>query len=549
MRMSADANRAQENDPGDRGGWLRGGAFPGRLTWAVFLITFLASLLLLTRHNDHPFHHHPDERGKARQVREKEWNYHHPMLMLVVTERSLKLLREAVDLEPTYQNIVVIGRWVVAAAGAAGVAALVTLALGQAGGLAALLAGLVLLADPMLFHAAHWMKEDPLLLAGIALTALAAAAYAARPGAGRAVALGLATGLACSGKFVGMLVLPFVLGAVLATRARSRWTLLGVVVAATTLFFLGANYRALGDIPGVVGGITREWTGVSEGHQGWRKADLELPHGAYFAYLHLALPWWTAIGILGWLVRRRAPGGWQADIVLLGFLAVYFTAISFSPKIIGRYTFPIETLALFFAAAGSGLLLARGLATPRLPLRIPLVATGAILSAALLGYKVVGLKDQGHRPGFVEYYQAYAGNPWDGIRRYAEGLPQGSIILQPEGFHLPDADHYMFEGMDIDFPHRVISNKKLRESGSLDEALALGVTHIIFTGDRPSRYLMKGVVGDAKSLDKRARIAAFYRDMHRRGRRIHVEKPTTLTKEGYEVWELGASNPAEKESS
>ena len=50
------------------------------------VIVFFGTLALHTRHNDFPYSYHPDEGGKTGQIIGGSRNYHHPLLMLSVTD-------------------------------------------------------------------------------------------------------------------------------------------------------------------------------------------------------------------------------------------------------------------------------------------------------------------------------------------------------------------------------------------------------------------------------------------------------------------------------
>jgi hypothetical protein len=160
------------------------------ILWSLAL--FVATLFLDTRHNDFPYFYHPDEPTKVDQVMTSEWNYHHPMLLLTVTKVAVDLFRVPMH----EQAIVETGRWVSATFTGVAIIAFALLAFVWRGWTASLAVGLTLLLHHQLFELAHYMKEDPALLMGLALTFLVAYAYWSAPSCWRALLLGVSVAFA-----------------------------------------------------------------------------------------------------------------------------------------------------------------------------------------------------------------------------------------------------------------------------------------------------------------------------------------------------------------
>ena len=133
-------------------------------------VLFAGALALNTRHNDFPFSYHPDEPGKVGQIIKGSRNFHHPLLLLSTTEYASRLG----FIPRTPQPIVQTGRWVSAVFAAGSVVALALIVWLHYGALAGWGAGLVLALQADLFETAHYMKEDPALVFGLALSLLAA---------------------------------------------------------------------------------------------------------------------------------------------------------------------------------------------------------------------------------------------------------------------------------------------------------------------------------------------------------------------------------------
>ena len=205
------------------------------------LALFAGSFVLFTRHNDFPYSYHPDESGKTGQVIKGSRNYHHPLLLLSLTDVASR-----VGFVPrTPQAIVETGRNVAAALAAGTAAALALLAWRCGGRLAGWGAGVAVALQADLFETAHYLKEDPALAFGLALSLLAAHWWWRAPGRKTLRFLAIACGLAAAGKYVGIIVLLFAVplivwhreaDAVLARSARLR--LFAIVFALT---FLAGN--------------------------------------------------------------------------------------------------------------------------------------------------------------------------------------------------------------------------------------------------------------------------------------------------------------------
>src|SRR5262249_43506633 len=144
------------------------------------------------------------------------------------------------------QRVTELARRVVAVFAAAAAALFALLAARLLGVWAGLSAGLLVVAHPLLYELAHYFKEDPTLLFGIAACGLAADHYARRRDARALVLLGAAAGLAAAGKYVGVALVPA--AALIGARvgegpARARWTRAGRVLASALVTWLLIDYR------------------------------------------------------------------------------------------------------------------------------------------------------------------------------------------------------------------------------------------------------------------------------------------------------------------
>jgi 4-amino-4-deoxy-L-arabinose transferase-like glycosyltransferase len=215
---------------------------------AACLLIGAGVFFLQTHHNRGPFWYGYDEEGKGRQVVEGFRNLNHPLLNVNVAA----LVYHQMDPGPQpIQQAVVVGR--ICAAAGVGLAAmsLAWLAWRRAGALAGGLVGLAMAVHPAFIHAAHFFKEDGLLVGTWGLLLLALDGFLCRPGAWTSGLAGVAAGLCASAKYVGFF--PAVLGLGLLVRGSpggTRWTQLGrvwVYLMAATAVWVGINHALIAD--------------------------------------------------------------------------------------------------------------------------------------------------------------------------------------------------------------------------------------------------------------------------------------------------------------
>jgi hypothetical protein len=245
----------------------------GLLVWSLAL--FAGTFALHTRHNGFPYYYHPDETGKAEQIIAAEWNFNHPMLLLGATKLVVDLAR----VPPREQNVAEAGRAVSAVFTSLAVVALSLLAWHWRGWPAAAAAGLGLGLHHQLYELSHYIKEDPALLMGVALTFLALTIYAAAPSGWRAAFVGLGCALAISGKYVGVMLLAAAVPVLLLSSGRARWRHFSIFIVALVGSFAAVNYQLLIDLPGFWKSFSREADYVVHGQLGMTRS---VPHAQYW---------------------------------------------------------------------------------------------------------------------------------------------------------------------------------------------------------------------------------------------------------------------------
>lgn len=466
------------------------------------VVLFAFSLWLNTRHNDFPFSYHPDEAGKTGQIIGGIRNYHHPLLMLSVSDIVSRVA--FIHREP--QPIVETGRWVSAAFAAGTVAVLAVLAWLHYGALVAWGTGFAVALQVDLFETAHYMKEDPTLLFGIALSLLAAHLWWRAPDRRSLRFLAIACGLAVSGKYLGIIVLLFALPMVVWCRGaagdfpwRARLKAFAIVFSLT---FLICNLPLFATkLSSPFRSIRNEVSGVAGGHRGITR---EIPHSAYLETLHEDVP--RVILILAgvyalYLVataRRRSLAEWVTLLFPLGYLAV----ISCSPKIADRYLLPVSVLIPFLAMLGVAEI-GRTIDSEKLRAR------HFLSMAALVGLTIWVIMAE--VPGFRRSFEGYRHDDPAAVAEWiSTNLPSDAVIAEDHRVNLsPTKANGVSTNARI--PQKVFNSNFVADLGTLDELRAKGVTHVVICKQTYGRYFKdetKPREGVKTAFDKRREFYA-----------------------------------------
>lgn len=467
---------------------------------AIALFAF--SLFLNTRNNDFPFSYHPDEGGKTIQVIQGIRNYHHPLLMLSVSDivsRVSFLPRES-------QTVVEIGRWVSAAFAAGAVVALALLARLRYGTLAGWAAGFAVALQVDLFETAHYMKEDPALLFGLAVSLLAAQLWYSAPSRKTLRWLAIACGLATAGKYLGVVSLAFALPLVIwaqvadpAFDRRARLKLFAIAFAAT--FLIGNLPLFATKLSSPFRSIRNEMKGVAGGHRGITR---EVPHTEYLESLQSNMP--PAVLILAGTytlivlvtARRRTGPEWASLLFPLGYLAV----ISCSPKIADRYLLPVNVLLPFLGVLGAaeiGRLIGGNTPGAR-------KIAGLLVLAGLSAYQV-----NSQLPAFRRSFDGFTHDDPKAVAEWIKvNLPADAVIAEDHRVNLsPTKANGVSKNARV--PQKVYNANFAPDLGTLDELLKKGVTHVAICKQSYGRYFKdetKPREGVKTGFDKRREFYA-----------------------------------------
>jgi hypothetical protein len=532
--------------------------------WIMAVVLFAVTLALDTRHNDFPFSYHPDEGGKVIQVMRGERNYHHPLLLLSTTAVVSHL--GFVPHDP--QAIVRTGRWVSAGFAAGSVVAFALIAWWNYGLLVGWSAGLAIALQEDLFELAHYMKEDPVLLFGLALALLAAHVWWRYPARRSLYFLAIACGIATAGKYLGIVSIFFALPLVIWHRAAdpvlTRAARVRVFLFAFALAFLVCNIPIFsGRVSSPFRSVGNEMKGVAGGHQGLTR---KVPHAEYLKALKSKVPplvlGLAGIYALALLVtaRRRTPPEWVTLIFPIAFLAI----ISCSPKIAERYLLPVSAMLPLLAALGAGEI-GRLIAGDS---RVRQVLSGVGVTVILVFLVRAEL------PTFRQFYGAlretqpngerlalisrlYVGFQHDDPTAVAnwvkQHVPASAIIAEDHRVNLSATKS---DANDLGSPARVpqkvldasFAPDLAPQTGTLDELRAKGVTYVAVCRQNYGRYYndeMKPQLGVKSGYDKRRE---FYGQLFKEGK---LEKewpkgPITYLQPGIKLYSIAPAEVAPK---
>ncbi len=506
----------------------------------------LLALWSYTQANTFPASYHPDEPSKARQIIEGEFNFHHPMLMLSAAKVAVAITGASDDV----QRVTEVGRWVSATFTAGAVFCLVLLTILLYGHLAGAFAGALLVTNHHLFELAHYFKEDPAVLLGVSAFFLALAAFDRNPGNKTAALLGIGTGLAISGKYVGALVIPVALvslvwgarasprasgGVPAAAHSGPRWmTTLSLWFLAAVATFALANLPIFLNPTAFAAGFDRELDFAVHGHKGITRA---IPHGVYGAVFRESInpAIWALLIVfaISLLVRWRTarPVEW----LLATFPLIFALVLSFSPKTHHRYFLPATGLLLAMAGAAIVLLppliheavararlylTYRGIPIRQMPWSLlrtnpPISRTlaGLIMAAAL----VVALAVQA--PHFWRYFDGFSNDGRSKIARYIRAnIDPTATIISDKRVNL----------RELDLPNPIAGKLFAADVGTLAELRDREITLIAVAEGDYGRFFRDKLKPTDAGAAEFARRKAFYEELFDSGTLLLDSPPGQL---------------------
>lgn len=479
--------------------------------WLVLwsLALFTAALLLNTRANTFPYFYHPDESEKAAQLLTGDWNFHHPMLLLTTAKAVIDIAHVPMH----EQNVVEAGRWVSAVFTSLAIVALSLLAFAWRGWVPCIAAALALLLHHQLFELSHYAKEDTALLFGASFTLLAAYCYWQRPSIAWALALGVATGCAISGKYLGACMLAIVVPVFLGARGTGRGTHAAVAAAAMLGMLVIANLPAIMHLGAVSQSFDREMKLAVSGQSG---ATRSVPHALYWNVFRdntTPVVWVLLAAFLfgRWRERRSVT---KVEWLVIGLPFAYALVLSFSPKANDRYFLPATAVLILLAACGT-----RD-AARLLDRWVPVRWGTALLAVALVAAQW---------PKWQRYDAAFARDDNRELFEWVKNnLPPDAVIAKDSRVQLPSSESSRARDYFGALPQRVLGKKYAADLGIIRELRKSGVTHVAVSESDYGRFFLPGLRPKKDAAIDFDRRRSFYKKLLHEGKLLFVTERGTV---------------------
>lgn len=401
---------------------------------ALPLAAILGLALVLNLSNaDFPLDFHADEPTKVRFVQTGTQDFHHPLLML----QLVRLARAVVGVE-TDQDLVVLGRLLVGILGALTALLAFSLARERLARPWALGVALSVAVSPTLVVHAHYLDERTLLTTFAVAAAAAFLRFVERPTPRATAWLGVATGLAWSSHFAGIVLLPlFVLAPILGLTHRLRDFCAGILKACLIAagVFVVVNWPMAGEVAAFLNGATAALQHAAVGHdvrvRGWDYAfGFHLLNSLAPGMTWPALAWALGgIAATGWSwMRTDFRERWILVTAVAFYFAVEIPALKPWPDFAG-YVLPVVPFLLYLAARGAARLTARASS---------LTARGIVVAAFAGAVVVYPLYDSARLVSELAHDTRIRASAWAGdnpgttlIEKYA-GVESGDVRLAGE---------------------------------------------------------------------------------------------------------------------
>lgn len=469
-------------------------SFSSKLQPFLFaLLLFAATFFICTRENRFPYFYHPDESSKVGQLQTQEWNYHHPMLMLRITQ----WVNSTTGAKENAQQIGEQGR-LVSAAFTAGAAVLLALTVWlTVGRYAGIVAGLLMLTNHQLFELGHYLKEDTSLLFGVAAWFFALAIFWRIPRATTAALLGVAAALALSGKYLGAFAPILALGLVPYHAPRGKklaYTVSYLALLAGTFAFI--NLPLVLHYSEFKQSLDREVDLAVRGHRGLTRS---VPHTVYLEAFrdNLIFPLWLPIA---WFyavycrARKKVFTGFDWTFAL--FPVLYLIVLSFIPKENDRYFLPATGIFLCIAAIGLHSL--RAWLIQWRPQWRQAITVGLIV--VMVGSQL---------PAFYRYYQAFQNDDLAQLTEWLNReLPHATLAVDRRVM-LPSPRRSAFAAYQTPITATTVF-KTIERFTSLEEMIEQGVTHVVLSQQTYGRYFRKSIHPQASAAKEYAEKRDIY---------------------------------------
>lgn len=471
---------------------------------------FFTALGLYSRHLDFPFFYHPDEPYKVIQILQNSRNFHHPLLMLNTAGLICWLAGSPQDMQRTVE----LGRWASVVFASAAVALLTFAAWMLAGPIAQITCGLILMSDPTLFEFAHYLKEDPALLAALAGVIVSLLLYERQPRVVFAVLAGTAGGLCISAKYIGILyaALTFFAFFAIARQNKENTRHLMYVAVALICTILLINWQGLLEIGNFRSGLGSEI-------EQFETCKRQLPNTKMLNLFVDRVGGWGFIAFFSWAAspwfrkRRLSIGEWT----ILFMTLLYGVMLLFSTRASGRYILPVTAcMALVIPVGWSWL--GDGIAKR-------LHSSEKWLGGFFCLLAGVGIFTSQIFP-MITMVQGFQYDSRLNTARYLQDhLPSDSVIAEDSRVLLPDSSKRNRTLQEWELPFRRIVSKRpaLWQEFTFGELRSQGVTHVVLTEQKELRTSIKNSgFSQEKSLNTRA--ALFFEELSSNAKLIYSQE-------------------------
>lgn len=328
-----------------------------RVSWATMAALLLAAISVAATLSviDFPLGTLGDEYVKLQAVRTGRYNYFHPLVMIDLAQAATLVVQA-----PDLQSLVELGRFCSALAGGLLVFATFKLARLVLPDLPALAVAAATAATPLVTVHARIFKEDIFVAAFIVLALAALIRLLRSPAPHRAAVLGFFAGLAAGSKYIGALILPFAVAAILLvpTPGPERRLLRATTVTGGAIVtFLLVMLPAIRRMNRWRRGMNFELGHSLKGH------DIPLPLELTEGMFHLRESLWPGlgtpllvIGLIGLAAPLIAPKERRMPLALIvSFSLLWYVIHEMSPlkpyPDFARYMLPLAPLLAILAAS------------------------------------------------------------------------------------------------------------------------------------------------------------------------------------------------------
>lgn len=327
----------------------------------ILLAVFFSAFFLNAYNNDFKLGYHPDEPKKVRFIETNTQDFQHPILMLQVV-RAANYFADFTD----KQAIAALGRTVIAAFGAATAVLCYLLSRAALRERSAYVVAALAATSPILITHSHYLKEDIILTFFCLLSLLLLLRYIRVRDSLSLVGLGIATGLAMSSHYKGVLLfVVYLLSPVLVPIKDRRRYFKGLITCALIAIFtfLVVNYPIFLHPKVFNRGISFDLRHIFRGHGSSKHAIKIYATSELFGF-HLVnsiVPGITlavtllALAFLVATLLRWKQSSWR-DKILVVYVLLFYLVVEVSPTKpfpdFMRYVIPVIPVLLYFSVRG-----------------------------------------------------------------------------------------------------------------------------------------------------------------------------------------------------